>query len=84
MTSCEGRNGSDSGDGRGRSERGLRSWRVVTDPEGEALEVFLGENGDQMPVRFSIEGERVIFTPCSTPMGQRCSKCSLATVRIHP
>ena len=44
---------------------------VVTDPEGEALEVFLGgeKNGDQMPVRFSIEGERVTLTPLPNAHG---------------
>lgn len=44
---------------------------VVTDPEGEALEVFLGgeKNGEQMPVRFSIEGERVTLTPLPNAHG---------------
>ena len=45
---------------------------VVSDPEGEALEVFLGgeKNGEQMPVRFSIEGEaRHSHAPAQRPRG---------------
>ena len=58
---------------------------VVTDPEGEALEVFLGGKYRRADARaFQHQGERVTSRPCPTPTGQRCSRCSSATVRIHP
>ena len=44
---------------------------VVSDPEGEPLEVFISglKSGEQTPVRFSIEGERITLTPLPNAHG---------------
>jgi hypothetical protein len=44
---------------------------VVSDPEGEPLEVFISgmKSGEQSPVRFSIEGERITLTPLPNAHG---------------
>ena len=44
---------------------------VVSDPEGEILEMFISsvKTGEQSPVRYSIEGERITLTPLPNAHG---------------